>query len=928
MAGNTISITFKLEGDNKTFKQLANDADGLKQAMSGVISEAGQLKAKALNFAAIATGIDQAQQSIQQLMGAMRGLVDAYAVQETAERKLETVMRQRMNATAGEIQSIKDLASAQQEIGVIGDEVQLSGAQQMATFLNQKQSIDVLLPAMNNLLAQQQGLNATTSDAVSVANLMGKAMQGQTSALTRVGITFTEAQAKVMKYGDESQRAAMLAQIITDNVGQMNQELAQTDIGKQKQLENTIGDIKEKLGGLVKGAMPFLTIASEATIALAGVMKLVQGIRALEMSFKGATIASKALKWSLRSLMVATGVGVAIAALTTVIERLIGSEEKAEDETRDLSQEMQRYAAEARDISASIGRYSDAELSRLEHLYKAANDEAKSKQERIKAAKELQNIYPAYFANMSAEDIALGKAKKGYNDLTAAIMKNARVKAAADKIVENEAKGYEYSRRTSDAIAQQKELLKQREEINKKIADVTSSWVDTHFPSVKGTEKENIRNTYIRRNLARTDGGKDPVGQLINERRKIQDSINSLGYSLDLFREKADEITAANEEIAKSYGITLEDLNNAQAGGGYFLPKSVSVTPQAVKEQKTRLQEINDEIEKLRNAYANAGDAEKQTIMSTVAALDSEKAQIEEQLRLFDERDSYDFTVRMSNAEFEIEEGGLDGLADRLNTISELREGIDLLQQKQSQASKDEISQYNQTIALLREKLQLFEQMAGTSTTSFNAEATTLKDITSNIEILNGRLQTASIEEAAALNQEIALWEKKADAIRNSGNAMADTTRVIGSMVGSIGTSLSNLGNAFEMPALNIAGVIAQSIATMIMGYAQATALAGQLGPIAWLGFGAAGLAQLTAIISTIKGLPKFADGGIVSGPTIGLMGEYAGASNNPEVIAPLSELRKMLYTSEPSNERLITRISGQDIEVVLAKRSRFRNRM
>ena len=88
---------------------------------------------------------------------------------------------------------------------------------------------------MNNLLAQQKGLNATTQDAVTVGNLMGKAMQGQTSALTRTGITFNEAQEKVMKFGSESERAAMLAEIITQNVGNMNAELAKTDPGKQKQ---------------------------------------------------------------------------------------------------------------------------------------------------------------------------------------------------------------------------------------------------------------------------------------------------------------------------------------------------------------------------------------------------------------------------------------------------------------------------------------------------------------------------------------------------------------------------------------------------------------------------------------------------------------------------------------------------------------------
>lgn len=123
MAGNTISITFKLEGDDKTFKELTKDAEGLKKAMTGVMSEASQIKGGVINFAALATGIDATQRSFSQLQGSMQDLANAYAVQETAEKKLETVMRQRMGATEAEIQSIKDFASAQQEIGVIGDEV-------------------------------------------------------------------------------------------------------------------------------------------------------------------------------------------------------------------------------------------------------------------------------------------------------------------------------------------------------------------------------------------------------------------------------------------------------------------------------------------------------------------------------------------------------------------------------------------------------------------------------------------------------------------------------------------------------------------------------------------------------------------------------------------------------------------------------------
>ena len=56
---------------------------------------------------------------------------------------------------------------------------------------------------------------------------------------------------------------------------------------------------------------------------------------------------------------------------------------------------------------------------------------------------------------------------------------------------------------------------------------------------------------------------------------------------------------------------------------------------------------------------------------------------------------------------------------------------------------------------------------------------------------------------------------------------------------------------------------------------------------------GAFGFMQVAAISSTP--IPKFADGGIVSGPTIGMMGEYQGARTNPEVIAPLDKLKSMM---------------------------------
>jgi hypothetical protein len=66
--------------------------------------------------------------------------------------------------------------------------------------------VETLIPAMNNLIAQQKGLSATTGDAVNIGNLMGKVLNGQTGSLTRVGISFSAAQEKVLKYGNEQER--------------------------------------------------------------------------------------------------------------------------------------------------------------------------------------------------------------------------------------------------------------------------------------------------------------------------------------------------------------------------------------------------------------------------------------------------------------------------------------------------------------------------------------------------------------------------------------------------------------------------------------------------------------------------------------------------------------------------------------------------
>lgn len=409
-----VSFVIKLD-DKGTFKKVTVDAEELGRAVRSVQDESEKAKRAVLTWSEASQAIGVLQDTIGELQGVVSDLTSAYQVQLVAETQLQTIMRQRMGATDAEIQSVKDLCSAQQELGVIGDEVQLSGAQQMATFLQNKQSLDVLIPAMNNLVAQQNGLNATNQDAVSIGNMMGKAMQGQVEVLQRVGITFTDAQKQVLQFGNESERAAMLAQVITDNVGNMNAELAKTDAGKWKQTSNWLGDIKEKLGEMVQGIAPAITMLSQLTIAGTGVAKLSTSIyasvkavytlttstqilsqtktaaiaisRVLSACYHGETIgattaavATRALGVAVKSLLVSTGVGLAVVALGEAISYLTSSSDDATNSVGKLSEaEEQAKAAHQQTAQqiASVRSEMDLNIAKLKD-FKGNKEQEKS----------------------------------------------------------------------------------------------------------------------------------------------------------------------------------------------------------------------------------------------------------------------------------------------------------------------------------------------------------------------------------------------------------------------------------------------------------------------------------------------------------------------------------------------------------------------
>lgn len=254
----TIGVLLSLKDQFTTPLQKANRSvketkDALKKAERQVKAFTNRIKSGmktvakwgAIGFGALTAGaVLFAKQSI-----------DAAKDQVRIEKLLETTMKRTSNASKEQIQAIKDEASALQNVGVIGDEVALAGANQLAVYGLKSDQIKKLMPNLNDMIAKEKGLNGTQEDAVAMADVIGKAMNGKTKGLLKYGVSLTAAEEKLFKTMKQEQRMEFISKKLNESIGGTNKALRETDEGKIVAAKNAWGDMKEEVG---KKLLPYL----------------------------------------------------------------------------------------------------------------------------------------------------------------------------------------------------------------------------------------------------------------------------------------------------------------------------------------------------------------------------------------------------------------------------------------------------------------------------------------------------------------------------------------------------------------------------------------------------------------------------------------------------------------------------------------------
>lgn len=731
---------------------------------------------------------------LSQVNAALSSYTQAYALQEQNEQRLATVMRERMNATAADIAQMKELAAAQQQLGIVGDEVQLAGMQQLATFLHQKDTLAQLVPAMNNLIAQQKGYNATASDAQNIGNLLGKAMQGQATALRRVGISFDAAQEQILKYGTESEKATVLSEIITQNVGNMNAELRQTSSGQMKALSNTMGDLSERVGAVM---MPFQGIMQQVTqlgflfLSLGQIVSTTRGVMlalgaairstgilsvlfskqayiqtAATLMLNGASkttaLSIAALKVAIRGLLIATGIGAAIAALTYVIEMLMNASDKANDSLEEMADNANEVSQAYTQAKSSI----DLNIAKLKDLIQqkeAGKNVTKQEKEMLS---QLNNTYGetmGYFASVEAWYQALTANSKVYCEQ---MVIEAQTRRLANQIAEKREKQRQITHnddgsKKTYSTKEDKTRLEER------------TWKDQTGRTLHG-------NVVVKESdLDRAQRGYDELGKSIKADEQQLDALIKKGAQLKM------PVTGAPSAPVP-----------APTGTGANTPKvtaSTNETTEAVKYQKGSIAELNAELNKLQDKYNNENLTLKEQVVLQKQILD---------------------------------------LQQRISTIKTGSE--------------------NAANGTLAESLAL--TMPKVDTSAIDEASLSADGLIKQLQILD------------AFGPVKISFESNMRQIETQTEATRTTFKTAANALGEFGGAMSEMGKLVEDEGLQVAGIVAQAIANIALGYAQATAQAGKLGPWGWAAFAAAGLGQMLAMIASIHSATGYATGGIVGG--------------------------------------------------------------
>ena len=898
MASNDIRmrVLLNVEGKN-TVVEVSSSVKELQGALTAAKSKADRFKESMNTLTNISTMGRNAIVAIQGLGAAMQPFIDKANNAVVVQTKLKTVMEQRMKATQSDVASINKLVSAQTELGVIGGTVQRAGLQQVATFASHKETLETLLPAMNNLIAQQKGLNATSEDAVTIANMMGKALMGNSGAMTRVGITLTDAQKKIIQTGNEGQRAAAIAQAINENVGQMNRRLAETDAGKVKQMANEFGGLQVKVGQFFMEYQNVIAGVGQVGMAIAGVTSLGSAVVGLSKALGLTTLASKAfavaqvsfasmsnlvtaaitgqtlslsaLRAGIKGTIVSLGIiGLAYMAVSTAVEALMMKTSSATDATSKMTA-AQREAAAQSERNRKAGRVVAETIGDVVGKFETLQTEwkkLKTAADQTKWIKKNQGAFAELGLSIgdvnAAQRVFVTNAPKVINALKAIAEADAykeeygKAKVAQAKWEAGHRNVVTAKPHVGDAVTPQEA---QGAGLTKKNSmtvydNISGKYVTFLKDASAVAAVRNYRISQARSNWQGTHSEYTKTSDFWGG--KMEDAFNRAEAGRAFLNRIGSPYKGADEPL-RSSGLR----NTANGGGGGGSDTDTRTAVEKVYEER------EEKIKKLQDEYVS-NPGRRTEIEKEISVLKEENKQVDElrakakgewQAPVVASPETATGKSGMNSSTIDAWRGmKQEELANTdLGTKAGMAAGVKIV------ADMDSMDTLQQAVenALSQGVTLPTDAVQGLYDSIFNSEDIPTDQLQSWVDSVNAELEKAGLGKIA-LKVDGKGTKKIVEGGKEAKGSWKDAARA----VQSVGGALAGI----EDPAVKVAGTIAQAIAEIALSFASAlNKKESQAGGVwGWIAAAAAGTATMISTIAAVKGATRHAGGGIVGGNT------------------------------------------------------------
>lgn len=283
---NTVEIIFK--GTN----QVGDAADSVKESLGGV-QEAAQKTSNAFDTAMGVLAAEQVQQFAGALSGFMTSAIEEAGAAETGMAQLDAVLKSTGGAAGVTADMATDLANSLSTVTRFEDDAILSGENMLLTFTNIGK--DVFPEATQTILDMSQALG---QDLQSSAVQLGKALNDPVAgitALSRVGVTFTDAQRAMIKTmvqsGDIMGAQKLILQELQKEFGGSAEAAGKTFPGALDRLNNTWGNFKETIGTAITENENFQALIDKLITLVDGLadafVKLPDGVQTSIVAFVG-----------------------------------------------------------------------------------------------------------------------------------------------------------------------------------------------------------------------------------------------------------------------------------------------------------------------------------------------------------------------------------------------------------------------------------------------------------------------------------------------------------------------------------------------------------------------------------------------------------------------------------------------------------------